>query len=337
VSYFDSRKTTISAAIVIALVLIVGAYVASGRHLTGAQPVSAESNEEILKAYATKDSDSDGLPDWEEALYGTSPTNAHSVRDNLTDSQAVAQGLATPRYAGQNVKAPGDTTPESVPGTAPAANSLTEQFSRVFFDNYMSTRGDKPPTAEESQKFVQSAVAELVQSRVRADAYSASDVRVSGTGTPALITYAVQAEKAFKDHSSGTPYGEITYFSDAVERGDKTAIANLKKRADSYQSIARALIAIPTPQEAAQVQLAFVNGLARVGGTVEDLSTVIDDPIRGMLGLGSYTADAQSFAAALAAFGEIYKNEGVTIAPGEPGYGFYKTAVDLTEQPTTTP
>src|SRR3989344_3578766 len=58
-----------------------------------ASPVSAESTAELLKAYAAKDTDGDGLPDWQEALYGTDPTNPRSVQASMTDAEAVAKGL----------------------------------------------------------------------------------------------------------------------------------------------------------------------------------------------------------------------------------------------------
>ena len=215
-SFLNFRSLAIPASVVIALVLVVGAYILSGRHVTdGTQAVSAESTDELLKAYAAKDTDADGLADWEEALYGTNPRDAHSVRENLTDGQAVAQGLATPRYAGQPA-ADSASSPVEVPGPAAAADSLTEQFARLFFNNYMATRGDTPPSADQAQAFVQDAVKSLEQTRVRPDAFSVSDIQVSGTGAVALKAYAAQADAAFGAHTVQLPFGELAYFSDAV-------------------------------------------------------------------------------------------------------------------------
>ncbi|MGZ2907003.1 thrombospondin type 3 repeat-containing protein, partial [Pseudomonas aeruginosa] len=77
-----------------------------------------------------KDSDNDGLPDWEEALYGTDPHNAHSISPTLTDGQAVAEGLIKPQMSiasssPQNIL-------DSIPGQLPADGSLTQQFSQDF-------------------------------------------------------------------------------------------------------------------------------------------------------------------------------------------------------------
>ena len=320
--------------LVLAIVLVVGAYIASGRHITNPGIVNAESTDAILKAYAAKDTDSDGLPDWEEALYGTDPNNPHSVRADLTDSQAVAQGLATPRYNGQTAtknKTGSSITVSQIPGPTPASGSLTEQFSILFYNNYVTTRGDAPPTSDQMQTFVQGAVEELLKTRIRADAFSASDLTVSGSGSEALKIYVIAAEQAFKKYPSQTPYGASTYFADAVERNDATAIDNLKKIAATYSGIAKALAAVPVPKEAAAAHLTLANAMARVAATDDDLASVSDDPIRGMLGLGSYDADSTAFTNAIVAMGNLFTASGITFNPGDPGYGFFKTATSLSD------
>lgn len=316
--------------------LVIGAYILSGGHLPSASSVSAESTDALLKAYAAKDTDSDGLPDWEEALYGTDPNNAHSVRADLTDGQAVAQGLATPKYSGQPTtpkqSAPAITASQ-IPGPTPANGSLTEQFAILFYNNYVTTRGDVHPTAAQMQTFAQGAVTELVKTRVRADAFSASNIKVVGSGTDALKAYAIAAEGAFKQHASKTPYGASTYFADAVERSDATALKNLKEIATSYADTAKALATIQVPREAAQAHLALANAMARVAATVDDLASVANDPIRGMLGLGSYDGDSKGFEDAMILVGKMFVAAGVSMNQGDPGYGYFRAATALSETP----
>src|SRR3990167_5251431 len=83
-------------AILFSAVLIVGAFVLA-RGIES--PSSAQASEEtaLLHAIATKDSDSDGLPDWEEALYGTDPHNQDSFHLGMSDGEAVAKGLIVPK------------------------------------------------------------------------------------------------------------------------------------------------------------------------------------------------------------------------------------------------
>jgi hypothetical protein len=324
VSFLDSKNAAVSIAVLIAVILIIGAYVLSGHHFGSALTVNAESSADLLKAYAAKDSDSDGLPDWEEALYGTDPNNPHSIRPDMADGEAVAKGLATPHSSAQPATATSSVNlAANIPGKTAPSGSLTDQFSVLFFNNYMQTRGATPPSAADQQTFIVNAVGELEKTRIVPDAYASSNIRVSGTGQAAFKSYAVAVDDAFTATNPKLPFDELTYFSDATNKGDATAIANLKKISDSYIARAKAVAAIPVPQEAATASLALANTMAKLGGAMGDMATIADDPVRAMLGLSEYQSDAQAFSNALSSMNAVFTSEAVTFQSGERGYVFF--------------
>jgi hypothetical protein len=333
-----SRKGSIWTAAFIAVVLVGGAYYLSGHSLPRTSLANAASTQEMLKEYAAKDTDNDGMPDWEEALYCTDSNNAHSVRSDITDAQAIAQGLKTPCYAGQGVTASSTTIDVAgqIPAPAAASNSLTDQFAKLFFDNYMSTRGTTPPSAAEMQTFVQSAIASLAQTQVRTDAYAASDLHVSGTGTEALKTYAAEVERAMGSNSPNLPYSEITYFSDAEQKNDAQAVKNIALIAKGYADTSAAIAKVAVPAEMATQHLALVNAMARLSGTIADLGTIQTDPIRAMLGLQQYPKDGGSLVDALTGIRDVFNAKAVSISSGETGYHFY-TLVMTAQSTAQTP
>ncbi len=71
------RHWRVLGAMLISLALVIGAYVTAR---SVARPPTAQASEEsaLLKQIATRDADGDGLPDWEEALYGTDTHQSHS-------------------------------------------------------------------------------------------------------------------------------------------------------------------------------------------------------------------------------------------------------------------
>ncbi len=304
------------------MILVIGAYIASGRQVP-ILSVNAESSEELLKEYAVKDTDSDGLADWEEALYGTDPRDAHSVRATLTDKEAVTQGIATPRYAGQSFAAATSTVAVEVPGVPAAPDSLTEQFSRLFFSNYMTTRGDAPPSPEAAQSFVTSAVAELTATHGQTIAYAAGEVRVSGSGAAALRTYAVAVENAFFANDPKQTASELAYFQDAVQKGDTSGLSKLAIISNAYAGLGRDLMTISVPTEAATAHLSFANAVARLSTSVADMGAFEKDPLRAMLGLGQYENDAESFRTALTLLAEAFTSNNLVLTPGEAGYYTY--------------
>lgn len=316
---YSTRTIGIAVASVIAVVLIAFAVVLSGPlpfHLT---KVDAESTHDLLVSYAAKDSDNDGLPDWEEALYGTDPNNPHSVSAALTDGQAVAQGLVKPKFASATSTAP--VNPSTVPGVAVATTTVTDQFARTLFSQYLLSRGSTPPTQQDIVNFVQQGIAQLEQNQTVPPAFNVGEVRVVGSGSAALTAYAAAAENAFTKRSVATTKSEIDLYSDAVTKNDATALAQVNSIARTYIATAHDLIALPVPREAADAHLQLANALDQMGQVLTDMGTLNTDPLRAMLGIRKYDAAHAKLVTAFAAMQKVYASSGVSLTAG-PGSRF---------------
>ena len=133
-------------------------------------------------------------------------------------------------------------------------------------------------------------------------------------------------ETAFSTNSPDLPYSELTYFTDATQKGDANAITNMNRIAKGYADTAAAITKIPVPAEAAAADLSLVNVMAHLSATITDLAAVQADPIRGMLGLQEYETDSDSLVTALSAVGDVFTAGGVSIAQGGNGYFFFNLA-----------
>jgi hypothetical protein len=334
VAFFETKSGSIIGSFILAVALVGGAYFLSSAHISS---VNAASTDDALRAYATQDSDGDGLPDWEEALFGTDPHKTDSKNLGMTDAQAVQSGKIALKV-GQNASSTpsaGESLASTIPGQQAATSSMTAQFAQAFFNNYISTRGSRPPTQAEAQQFVQGAVANLVQSGIRPDVYTASSMHISGSGSASLQAYAAAMDQVLSSHSAAVAYDEITYFSDAAQKNDKSAVASLKAISSAYVSTAQAAATVSVPNEAAQAHLAFVNSMSRLGTTIDDLSGVQGDPIRALVALGNYTPDGSAFIKSLQAFGPVFAQDNLVITTG-PGSRFY-ALVQYAQNATTTP
>jgi hypothetical protein len=309
-------------AIAFAVIVIAGAWWASKPSATDI--ANAESAQELLKAYSTKDTDGDGLPDWEESLYGTDPSEADTDGDGVNDAEAVKRGLVKLALTPPPLPAGDTDLAAGIPGATAASTTLTDQFARAFFSNYLQGRSSQVPSEDELATFVQNAALGLAETQARPDAYAASDLRISGSGKDALAQYAVAAEAAFSAYNQKLPYGELTYFSDATQKGSAEALQNVRRISDSYAATADALAKLTVPTEAATAHLALVNSLARLSDTIGNMAAVQADPMRGMLGLAEYQGDAAALAGALAKMKAVFDEDGVMPASGTPGSVFYR-------------
>jgi hypothetical protein len=329
-----SRKTGIIGALVIAGVLVVGAFIFSSPNfsLFATNTANAESTQTLLKAYAQKDSDNDGLPDWEESLYGLDPHNPHSFSPNMTDGEAVARGLVKPKFSSAATATTTDSS--AIPGPTAAPNSVTDQFAQDLFKQITSQSNGTPPTQAEIAQFAQSAIQSLVQNHSTQNKYSLSSLKISDYGPDALRTYAIAAEKTLAANDPGTSKNELDYFSDAVNLNDAQAFASLKKIGAAYSADGPSFMNTPTPAAAQYAHLEVANALTRMGEDVTNMSAMNTDPLRAYLGLAAYQNDSQSMLRAFSDMSAVFQKEQITILQGQPGGSFYNALLSAAKQQT---
>lgn len=312
------RILRLSGASLLAVLMVGGAYVVSGPvPFFKTNIADAQSSAELLRTYAAKDSDTDGLPDWQEALYGTDPLDPESFRAGTKDGDAVAQGLIEPKVT--VAEAPKPTDPSTVPGTPAAPNSTTDRFAQAFLKQYLLTRGETPPTQEEITSFVESSIADLSSSSASPDTYTAADVRVSGaSGTAALVSYAASVENVFATYTVSTEKNELSYFADALNE-DASALKKIEDISSAYKSIAKALIALPVPAEAAPAHRSIANALVHMSEVSADMATMKTDPLRALMGIGLYGDYAARVVTGFAGLNGIFTARQVVLPAGTPG------------------
>ncbi len=182
-------------------VLIVGAYALA--HNVESPPLAQASEETaLLQAIATKDSNGDGLPDWEKVLYGipVTSTTTDYFHLGMTDGEAVAKGLIVPKAIADITVATsspvGAAVDHSLP-PAPADGTLTAAFAKNFFTLYLAARQNNGG-ADLSEADMQNIANETLNSLSSAitptpDFKSVRDLTVSGSGSDALKAFAVSA------------------------------------------------------------------------------------------------------------------------------------------------
>lgn len=317
---YQRRTLFLFSSCLIAVVLIGTAYVSSGPSFLSAKSVGAESTHDLLVSYASKDTDSDGLPDWQEALYGTDPSNAHSVNASVTDGEAVAQGLVAPKFRNAT------TTPVDssvIPGPNAGPQTLTDQFGKELFGQYLKARGSGEPSSADVATFVEQGVSSLRKSQAVQNAFNQGQVKVSGTGPDALLTYAASVEKIITKIDAGKSKDEIGYFSDAVYKNDPTSLAAVQKYAKDYAIAGKALMDVSAPKELATAHLRLANSLMQVSESLNDMSALKTDPLRAMLGMATYKDTSAEGRGALSDIWQVFHAENVVPSPGTTGSTFY--------------
>lgn len=336
-----SGNWRIFAATLFSAVLVMGAYLLA-RSVESPLVAQASMETALLQAIATKDSDNDGLTDWEEALYGTDSHATDSFHLGMTDGEAVARGLVVPK-AIADVSVP-TSSPESpdvanIDGSlppAPADGTLTAAFAQNFFALYLAAKqnnGGADLTEADMQSIASDALKSLSAiARAAPDFKSAKDIVISGSGPDAMKEYAERAEAVLRKNTTDATTNEIEYLKRVIVENDTTALPHIIAIAKGYRDSAVGLSMLLVPQELAANDLALVNAMMRISQAITDFARVEVDPLSTMLALQQYPQAVAALGTAFIDIGKAYAAAGISLPAGAPGASFVNLIADLARE-----
>ncbi len=288
---------------------------------SGPRHVIASNTDDLLKALASKDSDGDGLLDWEESLYGTDPQNQHSIDATLTDAEAVAQGkvsIAAPKAA---TSTPEAVAGEDVPVPDPASGSFTEHFADFLFTEYASRIAGTNPSDAEKKRVITDIVSAFSENTDKffVSRYTFNSLTVSTDAD--LTTYVGAVESLFTQKGTGLDTSDpTTLISAAIENDDAAAKEKLIVFARFYASLANALAKTTVPSSVADAHLALVQSFDRFSIALAAIGHVDADPLISLAVLPLFDSEPSAATDALGKIVTIFTRAKGTPQSGEPGY-----------------
>lgn len=323
------KHWNIIAATLFSVVLIAGAYMFA-RGIESPQVAQASTETALLQAIATKDSNGDGLPDWEKSLYGI-PVNSATTdyfHLGMTDGEAVAKGLIVPKAIADirvATSSPTSFSPNGLPSPS-VEGTLTATFTQNFLILYLAAKqanGDADLSESQVNDVASQAVNQLAVSiKATPDFKTVHDLAVFGSGASALTAFAVSAEAVFMKNTSNATTSELAYLKSALENNDLIAIQHMASIAKEYRNSATGLAVLPVPTELAVDDLALVNAMMHLSEIISDFTRVNDDPLTAILALKQYPQAVQSFGAVFIDISKIYAAAGIVLPSGTPGASF---------------
>jgi hypothetical protein len=159
---------------VIAVVIYVSSYVKENKVVSNAlDAVSAEYAEykaigvaQNLNISEEKDTDNDGLKDWEEVMWATDAENPDTDGDGTYDGEEIAQkrNPKNPSINDEFSKEERMIIGENGIQAKVKANTATDNFSKKFFEEYITSRAGADLSLEDKDSFVSDAVNALQKS-----------------------------------------------------------------------------------------------------------------------------------------------------------------------------
>jgi hypothetical protein len=312
------RNLRIAGASLIAVLMVAGGYFLPGSKFPKTKEVNAELTDELLASYVAKDTDGDGLVDWQESLYGTDINKSDSDGDGISDGDAVRQGLLTPTSLSSELPAEeGPIDVNEIPVGDPAPGSVTDEFSKAFFEAYMRESGGQPMDADAQNELVQRLLADYTARGVRALGSSYTLVSVRQSPGTTVHDYAVAVQSVLQNEGRAEGATEPMQLMQALmENKDESARQKLLKLANAQTSIARALLTMSVPPQLADEHLLMLQSTDSLGKSTRMIANYEKDPIGAMSALAIYAPTSRSFLASLQGVGTTILSQGGEPAPG---------------------
>lgn len=213
------------------------------------------------------DSNNDGVPDWQEALVATTP------------------------LAG-DVLGASSTVPYNPPDT------LTERFSRQFFENMLRTKtaGD---FGGDSESLVKAATQSLAADAVDTP-FTNKDIIVKSDNQPVTLSaYGEAVAEILQNKKDTTGENEAAILNRAISTEDPEELKKLDVKIDIYKAIIAETKSLAVPTLVAQQHLNLLNTYQAILNDIIAMRGAFSDPMRALLRIKRYEDDTKGLLAAL--------------------------------------
>lgn len=234
-----------------------------------------------LEDLVTKDTDGDGVLDWEEALWGTDPTKTDTDGDGITDKEEI-----------EGLKAEAGVDPDSIIFSANAENlTETDKFARELFTT-AAALSQGGALDEETIDAIGNSLAENFYTSKQRKIFTITDIKtIDNESKETTLEYGKQLgtiqekyplgkaeDVAFTLLNSITPEGET----------DVAALNKLDPTINQLNNIVRELAITDTPRYIAPMHLLIINEFQHLSENISDMKKIEDDPVVALGAINTY-------------------------------------------------
>ena len=301
-------------AILVALAIVVVSFYTSQPSPATKNTIPKDETEIAKKdGPATKDTDGDGLYDWEENLWGTEVNNPDTDGDGTSDGEEVAQNR-NPLIAGPNDLLY-DNSGLILPGSTEEEMS---EAKKEFYSMFLKEQGDE---------IREMTVLALMQNFdkeefINRDKYTLNDLNLSSKNDDEFIrSYGNALGEIFARYANKQdyPYDEVVIFGEALENKNPSNLFKLEFVSLAYKNLAEDFLAIETPMSVAENHLALINGYGMLSETTGTMQFFFEDPLRGGLAYETYVGQTALNQVIFFNMMIYFENKNIQFDESEPG------------------
>ncbi len=239
-----------------------------------------------IKDLVNKDTDGDGILDWEEGLWGTDPTKKETT-PGILDSVAINK-LKTEQEGNTKVTKSG-----GVASGKPENLTQTDQFSRELFST-IATLNQNGIVDQATIDQLGASLAEKIQNPVVRKVFLISEIKTINDNSAQVFTNYNNALNNLyeKYRMNRTVFDVLQKFMIDENSVDVGALSELDPIIEKTKKIIDGMVRMNVPQFLSILHLNVVNALERLAENLNDIKLYESDPIVALSGISKYQENA---------------------------------------------
>jgi hypothetical protein len=241
-----------------------------------------------------KDTDGDGIPDWEESLYGLDPTKKET-NPGIPDSVAI-QNLISQNQTEQGLPLSTNQGPENL--------TQTDKFSREFLTTLTTLAQNGAIDAngnmyQATQDQITNSLINSIQNSPQRKIYQLSDIKIINDNSVAAVKkYNTALNNAFpKGTIKNSVIDIFQKFApdDTGNNTDPSVLPELSPIIKQMTDSLNGMLTAPVPQVLATLHLYMINDLEGMIENLSDVQQYNTDPIVAFSGMSKYEQNSSLF------------------------------------------
>jgi hypothetical protein len=269
-----SRTFLIRGAIAFCVLIIVFAFQTDVvRNLFSKKEVVSQKNIESLEELIQKDSNANGIPDWEERFWGLDPEVASTNGQPHTTIIAERRTILSSRTNAENL-------------------TETDRLARELFISATIVGGSTDGDLGTIRAVSEQAADQFTQGRGLIDEITASQTTRISTNKTTISEYLTTLVRVLESKQSTN---ELEIIALVSEQKKMEELPKLIPISTSYKSLADRVAKIPVPTALAEEHMILANSINNMGRGLETFQTIKTDTVMGLIGFYQYSAEEERF------------------------------------------
>lgn len=279
-------------------------------------PIAEEQNLAVVEQNADKinikDSDNDGLADWEEALWHTDPQNPDSDGDGTNDGDEIKDN-----------RDPASGEPNDILGTPDeimmAGLNSTQKLSREFLVDYLNLKKAGEYNEQSAASLVNSLVENGYKELDTDPKYTKTDFKIISSTGENIRNFANEFAFVFSSNAPDTE-NELIIFADWLERQEDSILEELDPIVEGYRKIVSESLTLALPESLSNDFVNLINSVNLLGDITQAFRKANTDIISSLPALSAYE---NAVGATLDSYQSLIKkiiDSGEQFTPQDPAY-----------------